>query len=129
MNDNRLTLGINFKSNNRGTFTLGVGEKVHNIKGIVNILRLVGNLKQLEKAIETGASQDCGYEIQDVHGMEYLLNCKACNGVVELRLWFQGFGFSEQADCWFDWKGGKEQFKAAVNEMIEKAGRYEGFLH
>lgn len=129
MNDNRLTLGINFKPNNKGTFTLGVDGITNNIKGIVNVLRLVGNLKQLSKAIDTGAPQDCGYEIEDVNGMEYLFACKVKEGIVELNLWFQGFGFSEQAECWFDWKGTKAQFAAAVEEMIVKAGAYRGFLH
>lgn len=45
MSNNRLTIGVTYKANNKGSFSLGVGQRVNNIKGIVNILRLVGNLK------------------------------------------------------------------------------------
>ncbi|MGY4383406.1 hypothetical protein ACVWYN_000425 [Pedobacter sp. UYP24] len=127
MNENKLTLAIKLRPENMGTITMGIGKFRNSITGVVNILRFVGNLKHLTKMITLGADLDCGYEIKDSNGLEWVLSCKVNDGKVGLNLWFQGFGAIEKLENLFDWAGTKEEFDDAISRMLTRLGRYKWF--
>lgn len=123
-NMDKLLLELHFNAQNYGKLVLKTAGQLFRLERLENALRLVASLHQLSKAIDAGTSKDCGYELKDRNGKEWLLECKFIKGLVDLQLWFQNLGFNERLETLFNWRGPAEDFVKAINGMIERMPRY-----
>ena len=122
---NRLLLELHFNAKNNGKLVLKSPGQFSRLEKLDNAMPFVASLHQLSKAIDAGAMQDCGYELKDINGREWLLECKFRKGMVDLQLWFQRLDFNEQLENLFDWRGTAREFIKAINGMIERLPKYQ----
>ena len=59
--------------------------KSYRIPNLLDVLHLVGNLKQLSMAIANGAEQTCAYALEVSSDLRHLLRCRFTNQVVYLE--------------------------------------------
>lgn len=120
----KLLLEMHLLPGNQGTLVMKNSGKAIWLKKLSDALSFVGNMKQLERAIYSGANQDCRYELRNDLGLEWILACRFEKGLVGLELWFQKFGFNEPLETLFDWQGSVIEFRSAVNRFIGRLPRY-----
>ncbi|MDR6786497.1 hypothetical protein ABIE26_005316 [Pedobacter africanus] len=121
---NTLLLELFFNRQNYGKLVFKAAGQILRLDKLSNVLPFVASLHQLSKAIDTGAHQDCGYELKAVNGTEWLLDCKFARGIVDLQLWFHKLGFNERLETLFDWRGTAAEFGDAVKRLIERLPKY-----
>ncbi|SMC88889.1 hypothetical protein [Pedobacter africanus] len=121
---NKLLLELHLNAKNSGKLVLKSPGQLLRLKKLDNAMPLVASLHQLSKAIDAGAVQNCGYELRDINGKEWLLECKVIRGLVDLQLWFQSLDLNEQLQTLFNWRGPVREFVSAINGMIERMPKY-----
>lgn len=121
---NHLLLQIHFNIDNRGSLILKKAGMSARINDLLAPLTFVANMKQLSLAMDSGARQNCAYEIKNGEGLEWVLACRFAKGIVALELWFQKFGFSEQLDTLFSWEGTAKEFGRSVSKLVERLPVY-----
>nr|WP_121272155.1 hypothetical protein [Pedobacter schmidteae] len=119
-----LLLDLYLMKNREVSLVLKSGYTSARIERFCNALQFVGRMKQLSKAIDTGANQDCAYELRNFKGLEWILACRFAKGVVALELWFEQLGFCEKLEMPFDWKGSAQEFRDAVDRMIRRLPKF-----
>lgn len=124
MRKHLLLLNLYLMKNNLGSLVFKNGDISARIERLCDTLQFAGKMKQLSMAIETGANQDCAYQLVNAKGSEWVLACRFTKGIVALELWFQQLGFNERVASPFNWQGTMVEFRDAVNRMIDKMGRY-----
>lgn len=120
----KLLLELHFNAQNCGKLVLKSPDQFFRLEKLDNALPFVASLHQLTKAIDAGARKDCGYELKDRNGKEWLLECKFIKGLVDLQLWFQNLSFNEGLETLFNWRGTAQEFVKAVNGMVERLPKY-----
>ncbi|MBB5438018.1 MULTISPECIES: hypothetical protein [Pedobacter] len=110
---------------NLGSLVLKYGDVSARIDRMCAALQFAGRMKQLIMAIDTGASQDCAYRLTNLKGLEWILNCRVVKGMVALELWLEKLGCNERLVVPFDWRGSVEEFRNAINRMIDRMPAYQ----
>lgn len=113
-----------FMAGNCGRLIFKNGNDAARIEKLCNALQFAASMKQLSMAIESGAAQDCGYELKNAKGLKWVLACRASEGMVALDLWFQQLGINDKLDNLFNWRGNVEEFKNAINNFIDRLPKY-----
>lgn len=114
MSTNELLLAIYPMKERRACLALKCkGKKPYKIFNIIDVLPFVGRLKQLSKAIDTGAEQECKLHLRIADGQEPLLVSRFVKEIVAIELWFK-----EQIR--FTWKGTAKEFRMMVDRMIAR---------
>ena len=114
MSTNELLLTIYQMNESRACLALKCkGKKTYKVVNIIDVLPFVGCLKQLSKAIDTGAEQDCKLHLRNADGHEPLLVSRFVKEIVAIELWFK-----EQIR--FTWEGTAKEFRRVVDRMIAK---------
>ncbi|MDR6785243.1 hypothetical protein ABIE26_003942 [Pedobacter africanus] len=118
MSNNKLLMMIYRMNDRQGCLMLQLqGKKPCKIIRILEPLYLVGWIKQLSVAIDTGADQDCTHQLKCEDGRERRLKCRFAKEIVALE-----FFFKQQLR--FNWKGTAHEFRTAVDRMIAKLPRF-----
>lgn len=121
---NKLLLELHLNAKNSAKLVFKSARQFLRLKKLDNAMPLVANLHQLSKAIAVGATQDCGYELKDINGKEWLLECRFKKGIVDLQLWLQNLTLNDRLENLFDWRGTAHEFVRAVNGMIARMPKY-----
>ena len=122
-----LKLSVHLMPDNEGVVVFNCSGQKLRINRLNRVLQFVANLKHLSMAIDLAGKVDSCYELSDYLGLQWILNCTFKKGVVGLELWFQDHGFSDHLDTVFNWRGTADDFRNAVNFMIDKMGSYQFF--
>ena len=93
------------------------GKKPLKILNIPEPLHFVGWMKQLSMAVNTGAEQNCKYDLNEIGYAERQLKCRFAGGVVSLEIWFKHL-------VRLQWKGTAYEFADAVNWMIARLPKF-----
>jgi hypothetical protein len=121
---NHLLLQMHMNIDNQGSLVLKRSGMSARINDLLAPLTFVANMKQLSLAVDTGARQNCAYEIKNTKGLEWVLACRFAKGIVALELWFQKFGFNEHLETLFSWEGTAKEFGKSVNKLVERLPVY-----
>lgn len=124
MRKHLLLLNLYLMKKNLGSLVFKCGDVSARINKLQNALGFAGRMKQLIMAIDTGADQNCAFQLLNVKGLAWIFNCRFTKGIVALELWLERLGFNEKIEMPFDWKGSVVDFRNAVDRMIAKMGAY-----
>lgn len=115
--DDALVMNIYRMNDRRGCLVMVVKGKPLKILNITEPLHFVGWMKQLSKAIDTGADQNCKYHLKCLDTAERVLKCRFVQAMVGLDLCFK-----QQARM--KWEGSAREFAAAVDRMIARLPKF-----
>ncbi|MDR6784591.1 hypothetical protein ABIE26_003237 [Pedobacter africanus] len=116
--DDALVMNIYRMNARRGCLLLIVkGKKPLKILDLLHPLPFVGWIKQLSMAIDTGADQNCKYDLECLDTAERVLKCRFAKEIVALELCFK-----QQPRM--KWEGSAREFAAAVDRMIARLPKF-----
>ena len=115
--NNQLRLNMYLMKGNRACLVFKKGGILFRVNRLVRALHFVAEMEQLARAIDTGAVQECYYELVDDRGVQLVFECGFDLEVLSLCLWRPDRRPSGLMVKVFSWVGSGNDFRKAVRGL------------